>query len=67
VQRILELMDSPLQPVVLGQAQHEIKNQYLYAAKARQVLNWQPLFTMQGGLRRSIDWYRDYFGDRKIA
>ena len=67
VQRILELMDSPLQPVVLDQAQHEIKNQYLDAAKARQMLNWQPLFTMQVGLRRSIDWYRHYFGDRNLA
>ena len=67
VQCILELMDSPLQPVVLDQAQHEIKNQYLDAAKARQVLNWQPLFTMQQGLRSSIDWYRHYFSDRNLA
>ena len=67
VQCILELMDSPLQPVVLDQAQHEIKNQYLDAAKAREVLDWQPLFTLQQGLRLSIEWYRHYFSDRNLT
>ena len=67
VQCILELMDSPLQPVVLDQAQHEIKNQYLDAAKAREVLDWQPLFTLQQGLQLSIEWYRHYFSDRNLT
>ena len=66
VQRILKLMDSPLQPVVQDQAHNEIKNQYMSAAKARQRLGWQPLFSIDEGLLHTITWYRDYFG-RKSA
>jgi len=61
VERILKLMDSPLQPLVQNQAKHEIKNQYLSAAKARQMLGWQPLFSMDEGLQHTIAWYRGYF------
>ena len=61
VQRILKLMDSPLQPLVQNQAKNEIKNQYLSARKARQALGWQPLFTMDEGLKLTVDWYRGYF------
>jgi len=66
VQRILKLMDSPLQPVVQDQAHNEIKNQYMSAARARQRLGWQPLFSIDEGLLHTITWYRDYFG-RKTA
>ena len=66
VQRILKLMDSPLQPVVQDQAHNEIKNQYMSAARARQRLGWQPLFSIDEGLLHTITWYRDYFG-RKSA
>ncbi|HEX9117796.1 MAG TPA: NAD-dependent epimerase/dehydratase family protein [Anaerolineae bacterium] len=61
VSRILQLVGSDLQPVVLNRAKNEIKNQYLDATKARQVLGWQPLYTMDEGLAQTIAWYRDYF------
>ena len=61
VERILHLMDSSLQPLVRDQAKNEIVNQYLSAQKARQVLGWQPLFSLEEGLQRTIAWYRDYF------
>jgi CDP-glucose 4,6-dehydratase len=61
VQRILELMGTDLQPVVLNKAKHEIKDQYLDASKARQMLGWQPLYSMDEGLALTIDWYRRYF------
>jgi CDP-glucose 4,6-dehydratase len=65
VQRILVLMETPLEPLVLDQAQHEIKNQYLDASKARRMLNWKPRFSMDEGLRRTIEWYRNYFKESK--
>lgn len=60
VKKILELMGSDLQPEVRNEASHEIRLQYLDAAKARQVLNWRPLFTLEDGLRRTIEWYKDF-------
>lgn len=60
VERISKLMGSSLQPLVRDQAKNEIKNQYLSAQKARQMIGWQPLITMDEGLRRTIDWYKSF-------
>ena len=49
---------SDLEPVVLGQASHEIPRQYLDCAKARRMLDWQPAHTLEEGLRATIEWYR---------
>jgi CDP-glucose 4,6-dehydratase len=63
VGRILSLMNSQLQPEVRREATNEIRHQYLSAAKARRVLDWQPNFTLDEGLRRTIDWYRAFLSD----
>jgi CDP-glucose 4,6-dehydratase len=63
VERLLALMESDLKPDVQGVATNEIRHQYLSAAKARQLLDWHPLFTLDEGLRRTIDWYRDFLKD----
>jgi CDP-glucose 4,6-dehydratase len=60
VDRILDLMQSDLAPDVRNQAANEIRHQYLSADKARRVLDWQPLFTLEEGLRRSIAWYKAF-------
>lgn len=60
--QILALMGSPLQLDVRNEATNEIRHQYLSAARARQVLGWKPLFALDEGLRKTIDWYRDFFG-----
>ena len=44
----------------LGRCAHEIRHQYLSAAKARTLLGWRPLFSLQQGLQRTIDWYKDF-------
>lgn len=62
VHRILALMDSDLEPEVRNEARNEIRQQYLSAAKARNLLGWQPLVTLDEGLRRTIAWYRDFLG-----
>lgn len=62
VQRILALMGSDLEPEVRNEASHEIRHQYLSAAKARAVLGWRPLFTLEEGLQRTIAWYREFLG-----
>jgi CDP-glucose 4,6-dehydratase len=61
VARLLALMDSKLEPEVRNEATNEIRHQYLSAAKSRQLLNWEPLFTLDKGLRSTIDWYKAFF------
>jgi len=58
VQKILTLMGSSLRPIILNEASNEIRNQYLSAEKARNILNWKPLFSLDEGLQRTIQWYR---------
>ena len=60
VERILNLMKSDLEPDIRNEASHEIRFQYLGAAKARNTLGWQPLFTLPEGLERTIAWYTDF-------
>lgn len=60
VQRILALMESDLNPDVRNEATNEIRRQYLSAEKARRVLGWVPLFTLEEGLKRTIAWYRAF-------
>jgi len=60
--KILALMGSELEPDVRNEAANEIRRQYLSAARARQELSWQPLFTLDEGLRRTIDWYQTFLG-----
>jgi CDP-glucose 4,6-dehydratase len=61
VNKVIEKMDSYLEPVVLGQAANEIEHQYLSAAKARKMLDWKPHYTLDEGLTRTIAWYRTFF------
>lgn len=65
VDRILKLMDSDLEPEVRNEAVNEIQKQYLCAERARQVLGWHPLFSLDDGLRATISWYREFLGAGK--
>ena len=65
VEKILALMGSDLEPDVRDETPHEIREQYLSAAKARERLDWRPLFELDEGLQRTIDWYRDFLGAGK--
>jgi CDP-glucose 4,6-dehydratase len=60
VGRILGLMQADVEPDVRGEARQEIHDQWLSAAKARARLGWQPLFTLDTGLERTIAWYRRF-------
>lgn len=60
VERILQLMDTDIEPDIRNEARYEIRHQYLSAEKARKVLDWRPLFTIEDGLRHTIDWYRTF-------
>jgi len=51
-----------LTPEIRNDAAGEIRHQYLSAEKAHQKLDWQPRFSLDEGLSRSVAWYREFFG-----
>jgi CDP-glucose 4,6-dehydratase len=60
VARVLTAMHSALEPEMLNVATHEIREQSLDATKAKRDLGWAPMFTLDEGLRRTIEWYRGF-------
>ena len=60
-EKILSLMDSNLKLDVQNKVTNEIRHQYLNAEKARRELGWEPLYTLDEGLCRTIAWYKDFF------
>lgn len=60
VGRILARMDSSLEPDVRNEASNEIRHQYLSAEKARRMLDWSPLYTLDSALDETITWYRNF-------
>ncbi|TYQ16889.1 UNVERIFIED_CONTAM: CDP-glucose 4,6-dehydratase [Acetivibrio alkalicellulosi] len=61
VTEILKTMNSNLEIKILNEADNEIKHQYLSAEKARNILGWNPIFTIQEGLKRTVEWYGEFF------
>lgn len=64
VKNILFLMGSNLEADVRNEATNEIRRQYLSAKKAHEELNWHPLFTLDDGLSRTINWYRNFLAPK---
>ncbi len=49
---------------IMNSARYEIKKQYLSSRKAREELQWKPVYTIREGLRKTIDWYLSYFKNK---
>jgi len=45
---------------ICGEAKNEIDCQYLAIEKAKRILNWEPKYTLDVGLRKTVDWYSQY-------
>lgn len=64
--KILELMGrDDLEPSILNEAKDEIKHQYLSAAKAKEILGWKVKYSLEEGLKATINWYKEFFKDDK--
>jgi CDP-glucose 4,6-dehydratase len=57
VEKILALMGKKPDFEVRDEATNEIPHQYLSAKRAREQLGWHPLFSLDDGLKKTIDWY----------
>jgi len=53
---------SVVEPLILDQAEHEIRDQWLSAAKASDRLGWSARVSMADGLARTVAWYRTLLG-----
>jgi CDP-glucose 4,6-dehydratase len=63
VEKIIELSGQKrLKPDIRGKnvGHAEIDRQWLDATKARELLGWKPNVSLEEGLSRTIDWYREY-------
>jgi CDP-glucose 4,6-dehydratase len=61
VDQIRDVMDAgDLEPVILNEANFEIREQYLDCTKARTLLNWRARYPLREGLTRAVDWYRAF-------
>ncbi len=61
VKKISDIIGSNLEPEILGTSKNEIVHQYLSAKKAHDILRWYPKYTLDEGLKETIDWYRNWF------
>ncbi len=52
-----------LEPDIRDCARSEIRAQHLSAAKAREILGWEPSFDLRSGLVETIAWYAAFLGD----
>lgn len=64
VQKITQVSQrEDLQPRILNEANHEIPAQYLDCSRAADVLNWHPQFSLEVGLKKTLEWYRNYLSE----
>jgi len=62
---VLDAMDrGDLEPVILGTARAEIRDQRLDAGKAARILGWEPRYGLEDGLEATVAWYRSFMRDR---
>jgi len=60
VDRIAAVLGARTEPVILDEARFEIPSQTLSAAKAREKLGWEPLWSLDAGLDETVAWYRGH-------
>ncbi|MCG2712472.1 MAG: GDP-mannose 4,6-dehydratase [Candidatus Omnitrophica bacterium] len=57
VEKIYKIAGKKPDYQILNTAKYEIKHQYLASQKARRVLGWKPMCTLDEGIKRTISWY----------
>lgn len=60
------MQKSEIKPKILNESKAEIKHQYLSSEKIHRLLGWSPKFSMEEGLLKTIDWYKELFEKENI-
>lgn len=50
---------------ILDEAKNEISRQYLSSKKAQKILGWKPKYTLEEGLKETVEWYKWFFEQEK--
>ncbi|MBD3155540.1 MAG: NAD-dependent epimerase/dehydratase family protein [Candidatus Aenigmarchaeota archaeon] len=63
VKKMIEVSNKDLEPKILGtrNEEKEIDEQYLNCEKAKRLLGWKPKTPLKEGIKKSLDWYEDFF------
>ncbi len=62
IQRIMDRVK--VKPEIRNIAAGEIHNQYLSARKAYKLLRWKTEYTLESGLKETIEWYRQFLSEK---
>jgi CDP-glucose 4,6-dehydratase len=65
VNKVLRLMGKRLKYKILNEAQYEIEDQYLSIKKADKILGWKPTYSLDAGLKKTIEWYLGYLSQKE--
>jgi CDP-glucose 4,6-dehydratase len=66
VNMIKKLMScTKIEPDIRNCSEGEIRSQHLSAARAHDILKWEPLFDFESGLRETISWYSEFLGEHR--
>lgn len=61
----LATVDKYVEPDIRNSATAEIRDQYLDATRAREVLGWDTATSIEDGLKATVPWYRDLLSQRR--
>jgi len=59
-EKISQISGNRIKPKILDEAKHEIRDQYLSIKKVRKTFGWKSKYTIETGLKETIEWYRNY-------
>lgn len=65
--KIIKNCGRNVKPKILNQANNEIKKQYLCVDKVKKTFDWEPKYTLDAGLKETIEWYKKYLASEKLA
>ena len=58
--KIAEIMNKKdTKPKILGEAKNEIDRQFLSIDKVKKTFGWQPKYSLEQGLKETIEWYKE--------
>lgn len=55
---IIKLTGKNIKPTIAGKAANEIDKQYLAIGKVKRLLKWEPKYSLEEGLKETIEWYK---------